>query len=51
MTGIKVNSALLNRYNDGADYMQRHADDEPELGEQPKIISVTLGRYFPSIII
>ncbi len=37
------NSALLNLYRDGRDSVAWHADDEPELGDQPVIGSVSLG--------
>ncbi len=37
------NSVLLNRYRDGQDAMGWHADDEPELGPEPVIASVSLG--------
>lgn len=37
------NTVLLNRYRDGSDYMGWHRDDEPELGRQPIIASVSLG--------
>jgi hypothetical protein len=47
MTKRTFNSALLNRYNDGSDHMSCHADDEKELGENPYIVSVTLGQYVP----
>lgn len=43
LTGMNVNSALLNRYNNGHDHMSRHSDDEAELGTHPNILSVTLG--------
>lgn len=39
----QFNSALLNWYRSGADGMGFHADDEPELGHQPVIASLTLG--------
>lgn len=39
----RFNSVLLNRYRDGEDAMGWHADNEPELGEQPVIASVSLG--------
>lgn len=41
--GVRFNSALLNLYRTGSDGMGWHADDEPELGEQPLIASVSLG--------
>ncbi|RLQ21204.1 alpha-ketoglutarate-dependent dioxygenase AlkB [Seongchinamella sediminis] len=37
------NSVLLNYYRDGADAMGLHADDEPELGPEPCIASLSLG--------
>jgi len=42
-TGHVFNSVLLNYYRDGSDTVGWHADDEPELGEEPVIASVTLG--------
>lgn len=41
--GTRFNSVLLNLYRDGRDSMGWHADDEPELGPQPTIASVSLG--------
>ncbi len=38
------NSCLANLYRDGRDSMGWHADDEPELGTQPVIASVSLGQ-------
>ncbi len=40
---VDFNSVLANRYRDGRDSMGWHADDEPELGPQPVIASVSLG--------
>lgn len=42
------NSVLLNLYRHGQDSMGWHSDNEPELGEQPTIASLSLGagRYF-----
>lgn len=37
------NSALANLYRSGEDSMGWHADDEPELGHEPVIASVSLG--------
>lgn len=37
------NSVLLNLYRDGSDKVSWHSDDEPELGENPTIASVSLG--------
>lgn len=37
------NSVLLNLYRDGEDTVGWHSDDEPELGTDPVIASVTLG--------
>lgn len=42
-TGVEFNSVLANRYRDGHDAMGWHSDDEPELGEQPVIASLSLG--------
>lgn len=41
--GARFNGVLANRYRDGNDAMGWHSDDEPELGEQPLIASVSLG--------
>ncbi len=43
LTGRRYNSVLLNLYRDGRDGMGWHADDEPELGCNPSIASVSLG--------
>lgn len=37
------NSVLLNYYRDGNDSVAWHSDDEPELGENPSIGSVSFG--------
>jgi alkylated DNA repair dioxygenase AlkB len=37
------NSVLLNYYRDYRDSMGLHSDDEPELGEQPILASLSLG--------
>jgi alkylated DNA repair dioxygenase AlkB len=37
------NSVLLNLYRDGQDSMGWHSDDEPELGKNPVIASLSLG--------
>ncbi len=39
----RFNSVLLNYYRDGSDSMGMHADDEPELGPEPVIASLSLG--------
>ncbi|RDS83431.1 alpha-ketoglutarate-dependent dioxygenase AlkB [Dyella psychrodurans] len=41
--GARFNSVLANLYRDGADSMGWHSDDEPELGSQPIIASLSLG--------
>ncbi|GAB4170131.1 MAG: alpha-ketoglutarate-dependent dioxygenase AlkB [Wenzhouxiangellaceae bacterium] len=41
--GVEFNCCLLNLYRDGSDSMGWHADDEPELGPNPTIASVSLG--------
>ena len=43
LTGRSYNSVLLNLYRDGRDGMGWHADDEPGLGREPAIASVSLG--------
>jgi len=37
------NSVLANLYRDGRDSMGWHSDDEPELGSEPLIASISLG--------
>ncbi|OQK18612.1 2OG-Fe(II) oxygenase [Methyloprofundus sedimenti] len=39
----RFNSVLVNLYRSGEDYVGWHSDNEPELGEQPYIASLTLG--------
>ncbi|WP_430392108.1 alpha-ketoglutarate-dependent dioxygenase AlkB family protein [Dyella sp. 20L07] len=41
--GAHFNSVLANLYRDGRDSMGWHSDDEPELGVQPVIASLSLG--------
>lgn len=41
--GVDFNTVLANRYRDGRDSMGWHADDEPELGAEPIIASISLG--------
>lgn len=41
--GLEFNSVLVNAYRDGQDSMGWHADDEPELGPEPTLASVSLG--------
>ena len=47
-TDYRFNSVLLNLYRDGMDSNGWHSDNEPELGDNPKIASITLGeeRFF-----
>lgn len=42
-SGAQFSSVLLNRYRSGQDYVGWHADDEKELGNNPKIGSVNFG--------
>ncbi len=42
-TGIEFNVVLLNLYRNGQDSMGWHSDDEPELGDNPVIASISLG--------
>ncbi len=41
--GLRFNSVLANLYRDGRDSVSWHADDEPELGRNPVIASISLG--------
>ncbi|MBP5973166.1 alpha-ketoglutarate-dependent dioxygenase AlkB [Brasilonema sp. CT11] len=43
IVGTQFNSVLLNLYRDGKDSVAWHSDDEPELGENPEIGSVSFG--------
>ncbi|MGZ4955191.1 MAG: alpha-ketoglutarate-dependent dioxygenase AlkB family protein [Methylobacter sp.] len=40
---FSFNSVLANLYRNGNDYVGWHSDNEPELGEQPFIASLTFG--------
>ncbi len=42
-TGARSNSVLVNFYRDGRDSNGWHSDDEPELGDEPVIASLSLG--------
>lgn len=39
----KMNGVLLNLYRDGQDAIGWHSDDEPELGPEPLVVSLSLG--------
>jgi alkylated DNA repair dioxygenase AlkB len=41
--GAAFNHVLANRYRDGRDSMGLHADDEPELGADPVVATLSLG--------
>jgi uncharacterized protein (TIGR00290 family) len=41
--GAPLNAVLLNLYRDGSDRMGLHSDDEPVLGANPVVASVSLG--------
>jgi alkylated DNA repair dioxygenase AlkB len=43
LTQSRYNSVLLNLYRNEKDAMGLHADDEPELGDEPVIASISLG--------
>ena len=43
LTGTPFNHVLANRYRDGRDSIGFHADDEPELGRDPLVATVSLG--------
>lgn len=42
-TNLEFNCVLLNLYRNGRDSVSWHSDDEPELGKNPVIASVSLG--------
>jgi len=42
-TGERFNSVLCNLYRDGQDSVAWHSDDEPELGHEPAIASLSFG--------
>ncbi|RDE24189.1 alpha-ketoglutarate-dependent dioxygenase AlkB [Motiliproteus coralliicola] len=46
-TGQRFNAVLANLYRNGVDSMGWHADDEPELGPNPVIASLSLGQPRP----
>lgn len=48
-SGHAFNCVLANWYRDGNDSMSLHADDEPELGPDPVIASVTFGACRPFV--
>jgi alkylated DNA repair dioxygenase AlkB len=41
--GLPLRGVLANLYRDGADRMGWHSDDEPELGPEPLVVSLSLG--------
>jgi alkylated DNA repair dioxygenase AlkB len=43
LAGCEFNSVLLNLYRSGSDSVSWHADDEPDLGREPIIGSLSLG--------
>jgi alkylated DNA repair dioxygenase AlkB len=43
VAGAPFNHVLVNRYRDGRDSMGLHADDEPELGPDPVVATLSLG--------
>lgn len=43
ISNAKFNCVLCNLYRDGKDYMSLHSDNEPELGKNPVIASISLG--------
>lgn len=43
-SGYRFNAVLANLYRDGSDSMGWHADNEPELGTDPVIASLSLGQ-------
>jgi len=49
LTGFNFNFVLINRYNDGLDYMGEHKDDEKELEEHSPIASLSFGQMRPFV--
>ena len=47
VSNMQFNSVLLNFYRSGADAVSWHSDDEPELGINPAIGSVSFGESRP----
>ena len=43
ISGARFNSVLINQYRDQQDSVGWHSDDEPELGSDPVIASLSLG--------
>jgi alkylated DNA repair dioxygenase AlkB len=43
LAGQRFNSVLVNQYRNGSDSVSWHSDDEPELGQNPVIASLSLG--------
>lgn len=43
ISGTRFNSVLINQYRDHQDSVGWHSDDEPELGRDPVIASLSLG--------
>ena len=43
IAGVRFNSVLVNLYRDGNDKVSWHRDNDPELGEEPVIASISLG--------
>ncbi|WP_062267165.1 alpha-ketoglutarate-dependent dioxygenase AlkB family protein [Endozoicomonas arenosclerae] len=44
VSNAQFNTVLINLYRDGSDSNGWHSDDEPELGHQPVIASLSLGQ-------
>ncbi|MEZ5492029.1 MAG: alpha-ketoglutarate-dependent dioxygenase AlkB [Gammaproteobacteria bacterium] len=47
LAGLSFNAVLLNLYRNGQDSVSWHADDEPELGPNPVVASVSFGASRP----
>jgi len=47
VSGFSFNSALANYYRDGNDSVAWHSDDEPELGPNPTVASISFGASRP----
>lgn len=43
LANARINSVLINLYRHGRDSMGWHSDNEPSLGDEPEIVSLSLG--------
>lgn len=46
-TGVRYNFVLINKYENGNQYIGYHSDDEKDLGEEPMIAGISFGATRP----